>query len=100
MSEGVVRIFAPLDADPKRVDEIAGPVKREAKSLGLPVEGPFPRDDDRICVFYEDDETKCYVYVDDYEKPVNTRKVSTVVRTMTAVNLGRKKRMVDIVSAT
>ena len=61
--------------------------KREAKELGLDVKGPFVRNDNRICVFYEDENAKCYVFIDDQKEPLNIEKVALTIRLMATITM-------------
>jgi len=88
---GRISVYAPFDCDPVRLRQMVEIVRSEAGELGLDLVGPFGRDDNRICVFYEDSEAKCYVYVDNYEKPLNMEKAALTIRVMVAMTRMRKQ---------
>ena len=85
--KGAITIYAPYDVDIRRLNEIKGVVEKEAKELGLRVMGPYARNDNRICVFYEDEASKCYIYVDDYEEPLNIEKMALTIRLMATITM-------------
>lgn len=82
---GNIVIYAPFNADLERLREIKKVVEIEGRGLDLKVKGPFLRNDNRICVFYEDERAKCYVYIDDYEEPLNIEKMALTIRMMTTI---------------
>ncbi len=82
---GNIVIYAPFNADLERLREIKKVAETEGRGLDLKVKGPFLRNDNRICVFYEDERVKCYVYIDDYEEPLNIEKMALTIRMMTTI---------------
>ncbi len=82
---GNIVIYAPFNADLERLREIKKVAEIEGRGLDLKVKGPFLRNDNRICVFYEDERVKCYVYIDDYEEPLNIEKMALTIRMMTTI---------------
>ena len=85
--QGKIVIYAPFNVDAERLSNVKGLVEKEAIELGLEVKGPFLRNDNRICVFYEDDKSKCYVYIDDYEKPLNLEKMALTIKLMATITM-------------
>ncbi len=88
-----VAIYAPFNADAERLAEIKRVVDREAQDLSLKVTGPFAREDNRICVFYEDEDTKCYVFVDNYDEPLNIEKAALTIRLMATISMAETRKL-------
>ncbi len=88
MNSGIT-IYSPHDVDNKRLNQIVEVVSDEANKLGLKVSGPHKKDDNRICVFYEDKLSKCFIYVDDINEPLDLEQMSMTIRLMAYMTLSK-----------
>lgn len=84
---GEIVLYSPYNVDGDRLDRLEKTVKRVAGELGIPFRGPIYRDDNRVCVYYEDNDVKVYIYVDDPERDVNYDKVEMTIRVMSSIAL-------------
>ena len=90
---GSIVIYAPFNVELERLNEVKRIVEEEARGLGLEVSGPYARNDNRICVFYEDDFSKCYIYVDDYDEPLNIEKTALTIRLMATITMAETQKL-------
>jgi|Deesub1362B_J571_1020462.scaffolds.fasta_scaffold00003_504 hypothetical protein len=84
---GEIVLYSPYNADGDRLDKLEATVKKVAQELGIPYRGPIYREDNRVCVYYEDSDVKVYIYVDDPEREVNYDKVEMTIRVMSSIAL-------------
>jgi len=80
---GKISLYAPYNADRKRLSKISRILRRLSKEMNIPFEGPIYRGDNRICAYYEDRDVRVFIYVDDPERDVNFDKVEMTIRIMT-----------------
>lgn len=82
---GKIVIYAPHRSDNERLQKIKRLFNILSRDLDIPVKGPIYRDDNRICVYYEDDDIKLYIYIDDPCREVNFEKAEMTIKLMTAM---------------
>ena len=88
MNSGIT-IYSPHNVDHNRLNQIVKVVSDEAKKLGLKISGPHKKDDNRICVFYDDKLSKCFIYVDDINEPLDVEQMSMTIRLMAYMTLSK-----------
>lgn len=82
---GKILLYAPYNVDRERLEKIREILLELSREVNIPLEGPIYRDDNRICVYYEDMDVRVFIYVDDPEREINFEKVRMTIKIMTVI---------------